>query len=107
MVTRRQLAFTLGAGAFAACFRAYAQQSPPKVFRIGTLSTGSRTPDGAPPGPFREGLRALGYVERQNIVYEARFAEGKWALSRPPQLIRLRRNSDAKAPSTLAAKQAT
>ena len=27
--------------------------------------------------PLREGLRALGYVEGQNIAYEARFAEGK------------------------------
>ena len=28
-------------------------------------------------GPLREALRGLGYVEGQNIVYEARFAEGR------------------------------
>lgn len=111
MVTRRQLVFTFGAGAFAASFPAYAQQSPPKVFRIGSLSTGSRTPDGAPPGPFREGLRALGYVERQNIVYEARFAEGKSERlsGLAAELVRLKVDVIVTqgGPATLAAKQAT
>jgi putative ABC transport system substrate-binding protein len=54
-----------------------AAQPPAKVFRIGFLSGGARTPDGAPPRPLREGLRRLGYVEGQNVAYEARFAEGK------------------------------
>lgn len=60
----------------AAPFLAAAQQ-PQKVFRVGHLAGGGRTPDGAPPGPLREGLRALGYVEGRNITYEARFAEGR------------------------------
>jgi len=54
-----------------------AAQSPPKVVRVGYLGVGGRTPDGAPPGPLREGLRDLGYVEGQTVGYEARFAEGK------------------------------
>lgn len=48
-----------------------------KVYRVGHLSTAGRTTDGAPPRPLREGLRELGYIEGQNLVYEARFAEGK------------------------------
>ena len=54
-----------------------ASQQPQKVFRVGNLVAGGRTPDGAPPAPLRESLRALGYVEGRNIVYEARFAEGR------------------------------
>jgi len=52
-------------------------QAPPKVHRVAHLSTGGRTSDGAPPRLLRDGLRELGYVEGQNIVYEARFAEGR------------------------------
>ena len=111
MVTRRQVVLTFGAGAVAASFHACAQESPPKVFRVAHLSTGSRTPDGAPPAPFREGLRALGYIERQNIVYEARFAEGKMerlsALA--AELVQLKVDVIVTqgGPATLAAKQAT
>src|SRR5262245_26175744 len=54
-----------------------AAQLTQKVFRVAHLSAGARTPDGAPPGPLREGLRELGYVEGQNVVYEASFAEGR------------------------------
>jgi putative tryptophan/tyrosine transport system substrate-binding protein len=55
-----------------------AAQSPPKVFRVGHLAAPGRTPDGAPPRALRDALRELGYVEGQNIVYEARFAEGRF-----------------------------
>jgi putative tryptophan/tyrosine transport system substrate-binding protein len=48
-----------------------------KVFRVAQLAAGARTPDGAPSGTLREGLRGLGYIEGQNVAYEARFAEGK------------------------------
>ena len=54
-----------------------ASQPASKVFRVGLLAGGGRTPDGGPPGPLREGLKALGYVEGQNVVYEVRFAEGR------------------------------
>jgi len=61
-----------------------AAETPSKVFRIGHLAAGGRTSDGAPPGPLREALRGLGYLEGQNIAYEARFAEG--AVERLPGL---------------------
>jgi hypothetical protein len=64
-------------GMFLAALPATAQ-APQKVFRVGHLAAPGRTPDGAPPRPLREALRELGYVEGQNIAYEARFAEGKF-----------------------------
>jgi len=54
-----------------------AAKAQTKVYRVGFLSGGGRTPDGAPPAPLREALRKHGYVEGRNISYEARFAEGK------------------------------
>jgi len=63
-------------GALSLPFLAAAQPAQ-KVFRVGHLAAGGRTPDGAPPGPLRESLRGLGYVEGQNVAYEARFAEGQ------------------------------
>src|SRR5262249_46401892 len=61
-----------------------AAETPSKVFRVGHLAAGGRTPDGAPPGPLRDALRGLGYLEGENIAYEARFAEG--AVKRLPGL---------------------
>jgi putative ABC transport system substrate-binding protein len=55
-----------------------AAQAPSRVFRVGFLSAGGRSADGGPPGPLREALRTLGYVEGRNIAYDARFAEGKF-----------------------------
>ncbi len=52
-------------------------QTPTRVYRVGLLAMGSRTPDGRPPAPLREGLQQLGYVEGKNIVFEARWAEGR------------------------------
>jgi putative ABC transport system substrate-binding protein len=52
-------------------------QPTQKTFRVAHLAAGGRTPDGAPPRALRDALRELGYVEGQNVVYEARFAEGK------------------------------
>jgi putative ABC transport system substrate-binding protein len=75
------------------------------------VAAGGRTPDGAPPRPLREMLRGLGYVEGQNIVYEARFAEAK--VERLPdmaaELVRLRVDVlvTQGGASTAAAKQAT
>jgi len=88
-----------------------AAQPPQKVFRVGHLSAGGRTPDGAPPGPLREGLRGLGYVEGQNVAYEARFAEGK--VERLPglaaELVGLKVDAIVAqgGPAAAAAKQAT
>lgn len=53
-------------------------QSAPKVFRVGHLVAAGRTADGGPPRPTRDALRELGYIEGQNVVYETRFAEGKF-----------------------------
>jgi putative tryptophan/tyrosine transport system substrate-binding protein len=52
-------------------------QTSTRVYRVGVLAMGSRTPDGRPPAALREGLQELGYVEGKNIVYEARWAEGR------------------------------
>jgi putative tryptophan/tyrosine transport system substrate-binding protein len=59
-------------------------QQPAPLPRIGYLSA---TPPAANAGrleAFRQGLRALGYVEGQNIVIEYRYAEGQ--LERLPEL---------------------
>ncbi len=52
-------------------------QPAQKVFRVGFLAAGGRTPDGAAPRVLRESLQELGYVAGKNVVFEARFAEGK------------------------------
>ncbi len=88
-----------------------ASQPAQKVFRVGHLAATGRTPDGAPPRPLRETLRGLGYVEGQNIVYEARFAEAKF--ERLPELaaelVRLKVDVlvTQGGAATVAAKQAT
>jgi hypothetical protein len=51
-------------------FSAEAQQ-PNRVHRVGYLSPAASTTATASIEPFRQGLRALGYVEGQNIVIEA------------------------------------
>jgi hypothetical protein len=43
-------------------------QTSTRVYRVGVLAMGSRTPDGRPPAALREGLQELGYVEGRNIV---------------------------------------
>jgi putative tryptophan/tyrosine transport system substrate-binding protein len=60
--------------AVSAVTRAWAQQ---KIFRVGLLVAGGRTPDGGPAAPLRQGLLELGYVEGKNVTYEVRFAEGR------------------------------
>ena len=70
----RLLISGLGALLLALSFSAQAQQSK-KVYRIGYLSP--RPGIEAREETFRQGLRALGYVEGQNIVIEWRFTKGK------------------------------
>jgi ABC-type uncharacterized transport system substrate-binding protein len=88
-----------------------ASQPGQKMFRVGYLAIGGRTPDGAPPVLLRESLRGLGYVEDRNVAYEARFAEG--SAERLPglaaELVRLKVDVIATngGPATRAAKQAT
>jgi len=83
LIVRSAFMVSVAVGMLAVPFLAPAQ-APQKVFRVGHLAAPGRTPDGAPPRPLREALRGLGYVEGQNIAYEARFAEGK--LERLPDL---------------------
>lgn len=82
---------SVGVGILSLPFLA-ASQPAQKVFRVGYLSAAGRTPDDGPPGAFREGLRGLGYVEGQNITYQARFAEAKFERLRDmaAELVRLK-----------------
>jgi putative tryptophan/tyrosine transport system substrate-binding protein len=68
--------FTLGALLLAL---SAAAQTPPsgKMVRIGFLSLTSPSTIPARLEAFRQGLRALGYLEGKNITVEYRFAEGK------------------------------
>ena len=68
---------------FILAFRAEAQQ--PKTTRIGFLGNSTADLEAHLVGPFRDGLRELGYVENKNIVIEYRWAEGKY--ERFPALI--------------------
>jgi len=67
-MNRRIFLTTLAGGVF--CGRLVGAATPVETHRIGVLSVGST-------GPFREGLRALGYVEGQNLVLEVRETGGK------------------------------
>jgi putative tryptophan/tyrosine transport system substrate-binding protein len=86
-------------------------QQPPRIARIGLLASSSSKRIGTYVDAFRQGLRALGYVEGQNAVIEYRSAEGKIdRLSKlADELVRL--NVDVifaqAAPAIRAAKHAT
>jgi putative tryptophan/tyrosine transport system substrate-binding protein len=69
------LILTLALGILTAPLTAEAQQAT-KVYRIGRLHPGSPTEPDPNLDAFRQGLRDLGYVEGQNLVLEARYAEG-------------------------------
>src|SRR5215831_8563831 len=64
---------TLTLGILAAPLAAGAQQA--KVARVGYLTFSPITPGQAPMEAFRQGLRALGWVEGQNLVIETRSGE--------------------------------
>jgi len=82
-----------------------------KVHRIGFLGNSTAALEAHLVGPFREGLRELGYVEGQNIVIEYRWAEGNY--ERFPALIaellaqRVELIVTAGTPASLAVKKAT
>jgi putative tryptophan/tyrosine transport system substrate-binding protein len=105
---RREFISLLGRAAVVWPLAARAQ--PSKVARIGALYIGLADAESFQK-ELREGLRELGYVEGQNIVFEFRSAEGK--LDRLPELaaelVRLKVNVIVAlyVPSALAAKQAT
>jgi putative ABC transport system substrate-binding protein len=114
-ITRRQFvvsASVAGAGLLAGCGRLPWQAGlPPRVARVAFLA-----PDSAPSASphfeaFRQGLRELGYVEGQDLVIDARYAEGE--LGQLPtlaaELVRLGPDVlvTALGPPTQAAIQAT
>jgi putative tryptophan/tyrosine transport system substrate-binding protein len=70
-------AFVTGLGAVLAAPLGASSQPSARMWRVGFLSGGGRTPDGAPPLALRNALRDLGYVEQQNVVYVARWADAK------------------------------
>jgi len=86
-------------------------QQPKKVPRIGFLGNSTAALEANLIGPFREGLRDLGYVEGKNIVIEWRWAEGKY--ERFPTLIaeliasKVDLIVTAGTPATIALKKAT
>ena len=92
---------------FALCFPAEAQQ-PGKAYRIGFLKVS------APPARYiealRQGLKELGYIERDNIVFEFRWAQQSDQLSKlAAELVRLQVDfivTDGAA-ATLPVKKAT
>ena len=104
MSSRREFITLLGGAAVAWPLAARAQQ-PAKIPRIGIID------DSPIWNAFRHGLRDLGYLEGQNIVFDYRYAGGlpdrlAWVavelVHRPVDLI-----ATFGTPPTLAAKQAT
>ena len=72
---------TLILSLLAAPLTAEAQQ-PGQMLRIGFVEPGAAAVNGHFLAAFRQGLRAFGWVEGQNLVIEDRWAEGQ--LSRMP-----------------------
>jgi putative ABC transport system substrate-binding protein len=97
-------------GILVAPLAAEAQQAG-KVPRIGFLGNSTAALEANLIGPFREGLRDLGYDEGRNVLIEYRWAEGKY--ERFPaliaELIALKVDVivTAGTPATLAVKKAT
>jgi len=86
VTTRRRFVSALALAAPAALSaprRARAQQGA-KVYRIGFLALTTAEPIAPLLGALKDGLRALGYVEGRNIVFESRYADGR--LERLPDL---------------------
>src|SRR5215472_9007511 len=86
-------------------------QQPKKVHRIGFLSSGSPSSTKEGVEVFRQRLHELGYIEKQNIVIEYRYAEG--VTDRHPnlaaELVKLKVDIIVVSgtPATQAAKNAT
>ena len=82
-----------------------------KTHRIGFLGNSTAALEANLVGPFREGLRDLGYVEGRNVQIEYRWAEGKY--ERFPELVaelvalKVDVMVTAGTPASLAVKRAT
>ena len=57
--------------------RAAEPQKTGRTYRMGVLAPGGTLPLGFP--SLVEGLRALGYVEGQNLIIEPHYAGGIWS----------------------------
>jgi putative tryptophan/tyrosine transport system substrate-binding protein len=86
-ISRRTLIARLGCTAAAApSFGSLPLRAQPRqVPRIGFLGNSTEALEANLIGPFREGLRELGYREGRNIIVEYRWAEGNY--ERFPSLI--------------------
>jgi len=110
MMERRVFIGVIAGGLLAVPLAARAQQAA-KVPRIAFLGNATAALEANLVGPFREGLRELGYVEGQSILIEYRWAEGKY--ERLPaliaELIALKPDVivTAGTPASLAVKKAT
>jgi ABC-type uncharacterized transport system substrate-binding protein len=108
---KRREFITLVGGATAAWPLAARAQQAAKIPRIGFLGNSTAELEANLIGPFRDGLRALGYEEGRNIAIEYRWAEGKY--ERFPALIAELIASKAEVivtagtPASLAVKTAT
>ena len=76
VMARRAFIGTLAGGLLAAPLAAEAQPAG-KMYRIGMLETTSVALNAANPEAFRQRLRGLGYVERQDYAIEYRSADGR------------------------------
>jgi putative ABC transport system substrate-binding protein len=109
-VTVKGIGFIITLGILLGSLAAQAQQTG-NVYRIGFLGNSTAALEVNLVGPFREGLRDLGYVEGRNVLIEYRWAEGKY--DRFPALIgellalKVAVIVTAGTPATLAVKKAT
>jgi putative ABC transport system substrate-binding protein len=108
---RRREFITLLSGAAAAWPLAARAQPAGKIPRVGFMGNSTAALEANLVGPFRDGLRELGYQEGRNIVIEYRWADGKYErfptlvaelLAVPVDVI-----VTAGTPATLAVKKAT
>ena len=108
---RRRDFLTLLGGVVAATPLAASAQEARKLPRIGFLGNSTATLEANLVGPFRDGLRDLGYVEGRSILIEYRWAEGNDERfpSLIAELIALKADVivTAGTPAALAVKKAT
>jgi len=109
-LSNKIIIFILAALMLSSVHLAEAQQ-PAKIARIGYLTANSSAAEQPRLDPFRQGLRALGHIEGQNLAIEYRFTDGKFErlAEFAAELVRLK--VDVLVANTtngaLAAKQAT
>ena len=109
-MTVKGIGFIITLGILLGSLATQAQQTG-NVYRIGFLGNSTAALEANLVGPFREGLRDLGYVEGRNVLIEYRWAEGKY--DRFPALIgellalKVAVIVTAGTPATLAVKKAT